>query len=103
MSSDSVRRVTGCQTAGANARLGLFALLQARGVPAAEADDRVAALEAGVVAGAQSEVVEVDGVAPASRGAAFADGWDEGVMAMGEALVGIVDRGVAWRPVCRGR
>nr|MDT0521339.1 hypothetical protein [Streptomyces sp. DSM 41633] len=80
------------QTAGANARLKLFALLAAQGVPAAEADDLVAALEAGAVAGAQSEVVELDGMAPASRGALFANGWDEGVAAACEALVGIAGR-----------
>lgn len=32
-------------------------------------------------------------MAPASRGAVFADGWDAGVLAMSEALVGIADRG----------
>ncbi|MFE9500212.1 hypothetical protein [Streptomyces collinus] len=47
-------------------------------MPASEADD--------LVAGAQCEVVELDGVASASRGAVFADGWDEGVMAVSEAL-----------------
>ncbi|MDT0460703.1 hypothetical protein RM550_34110 [Streptomyces sp. DSM 41527] len=52
----------------------------------------MAALEAGAVAGAQSEVVEVDGMAPASRGEAFTDGWDDGVTAVSEALVGIADR-----------
>ncbi|MEU3349813.1 hypothetical protein ABZ723_33440 [Streptomyces sp. NPDC006700] len=92
MSSDSVHRVTEYQTAGTNARLRLFALLQAQGVPAAEADDLVAALEASAVAGAQSEVVELDGMAPASQGARFADGWDEGVAVVSEALVGIADR-----------
>ncbi|MFH8681171.1 hypothetical protein [Streptomyces lydicus] len=92
LSSDSVRRVTQYQTAGANARLELFALLEAQGVTAAEADDLVAALEAGAVAGAQCEVVELDGMAPASSGPVFADGWDEGVMAVSEALVGIADR-----------
>ncbi|MEU8915547.1 hypothetical protein [Streptomyces nigrescens] len=84
--------MTQYQTAGANARLKLFALLGAQGVPAAEADDLVAALEAGAVAGAQYEVVELDGVAPASSGPGFADGWGEGVMAVSEALVGIADR-----------
>ncbi|MFE0420943.1 hypothetical protein [Streptomyces sp. NPDC058953] len=80
------------QTAGTNARLRLFALLSAQDVPASEADDLVAALEAGVVSGAQSEVVELDGMAPASRGELFADGWDEGVTAVSEALVVIADR-----------
>ncbi|MFI1621248.1 hypothetical protein ACH4VT_30400 [Streptomyces lydicus] len=85
--------MTQYQMAGANARLKLFALLEAQGVPAAEADDLVvAALEAGAVAGAQCEVVELDGMAPASWGPVFADGWDEGVMAVSEALVGIADR-----------
>ncbi|MEU9537007.1 hypothetical protein AB0D00_32575 [Streptomyces sp. NPDC048213] len=80
------------QTAGTNARLRLFALLAAQGVPADEADGLVAALEAGAVAGAQSEVVGLDGMAPASRGPLFADGWDDGVRSVSEALVGIADR-----------
>ncbi|MFF2779891.1 hypothetical protein ACFVU3_33945 [Streptomyces sp. NPDC058052] len=80
------------QTAGTNARLKVFALLAAQGVPAAEADELVAALEAGAVAGAQSEVVELDGMAPRSRGPVFEDGWDAGVRAVSEALVGIADR-----------
>ncbi|MFG2228200.1 hypothetical protein [Streptomyces sp. NPDC048644] len=80
------------QTAGTNARLRLLAILSAHGVPASEADDLVAALEAGAVAGAQSEVVELDGMAPTSRVPAFADGWDEGVTAVSEALVSIADR-----------
>ncbi|MFI8282431.1 hypothetical protein [Streptomyces sp. GF20] len=61
-------------------------------MPAAEADGLVAALEAGAVAGAQCEVVELDGMAPASQRARFADGWDGGVTAVSEALVGIADR-----------
>lgn len=92
LSSDSVRRVGQYQTAGVNARLRLFALLEAQGIPAREADDLVAALEAGAVAGAQSEVVELDGMAPRSRGPVFGDGWDEGVATVSEALVGIADR-----------
>ncbi|MEW2120888.1 hypothetical protein AB0945_38205 [Streptomyces sp. NPDC005474] len=81
------------QAAGTNAQLKLFALLAFQGVPTAEGDDLVAALEAGAVAGAQCEVVELDGMAAVSRGAVFADGWDAGVMAVSEALVGIADRG----------
>lgn len=92
LSSDSVHRVSQYQTAGVNARLKLFALLEAQGVPASEADDLVAALEAGAVAGAQSEVVELDGMAPRSRGPVFGDGWDDGVTTVSEALVGIADR-----------
>ncbi|MFK0214310.1 hypothetical protein [Streptomyces sp. NPDC090298] len=46
------------QTAGVNARLRLFALLEAQGVPVSEAGD--------LVAGAQCEVVELEGVVPAS-------------------------------------
>ncbi|MGC5041032.1 hypothetical protein ACLQ2C_36455 [Streptomyces sp. DT73] len=84
--------MTQYQTAAVNARLRLFALLEAQGVPASEADDLVAALEAGAVAGAQCQVVELDGMVPASRGSLFADGWDEGVSAVSEALVGIADR-----------
>lgn len=80
------------ETAGTNARLRLFALLAAQGVPAGEADDLVAALEAGAVAGAQCQVVELDGMAPASLGALFSDGWDDGVRAVSEALVSIADR-----------
>ncbi|WP_406214455.1 hypothetical protein [Streptomyces decoyicus] len=44
------------------------------------------------MAEAQCEVVELDGMAPASSDPVFADGWDEGVMAVSEALVGIADR-----------
>ncbi|WP_217246158.1 hypothetical protein [Streptomyces sp. AC602_WCS936] len=92
LSSDSLRRVSQYQTAGVNARLKVFALLEVQGVPASEADDLVAALEAGAVAGAQCQVVELDGMAPASRGSLFGDGWDDGVRAVSEALVGIADR-----------
>lgn len=63
LSSVSLRRVTQYQTAFVNARLRLFALLEAQGVPASEADD----LEAGAVAGAQCQMLELDGMAPASR------------------------------------
>ncbi|WDN55715.1 hypothetical protein [Streptomyces clavuligerus] len=80
------------QKAGTNARLRVFAFLQAQGVPAGEADDLVAALEAGAVAGAQSEVVDLEGMAPRSRGPVFEDGWDEGVRTVSEALVGIADQ-----------
>ncbi|MFD4756422.1 hypothetical protein [Streptomyces sp. NPDC058426] len=80
------------QTAGVNARLRVFALLQAQGVPASEADDLVAALLAGAVAGAQSEVVELEGTGPRSRGPVYEDGWDDGVETVSEALVGIADR-----------
>ncbi|GGX46432.1 hypothetical protein GCM10010353_71310 [Streptomyces chryseus] len=45
-----MRRVTQYQTAGVNARLKVFALLEAQGV-ASEADDLVVALEARAVAG----------------------------------------------------
>ncbi|GAB1331627.1 hypothetical protein [Streptomyces sennicomposti] len=89
MSSDCVHRVTVYQAAGINARLRLFALLQAQGVPAAEANALVAALKASAATRAQSEVVELDGIAPASQGARFADGWDESVAAVSETLVGI--------------
>lgn len=92
LSEDPVRRASQYQTAGTNARLRLFALLEAQGVATSEADDLVAALEAGAVAGAQCEVVELDGMAPASRGPVFEDGWDEGVRTVSEALVGIADR-----------
>lgn len=92
LSSDSVRRVSQFQRAGANARLRLLALLAAQGVPASEVDDLVAALEAGAVAGAESEVAELDGMAPRGRGEVFGDGWDEGVTTVSEALVQIADR-----------
>ncbi|MFC8006884.1 hypothetical protein ACFUCH_11880 [Streptomyces olivaceus] len=84
--------MTQYQTAAVNARLRLFALLEAQGVPASEADDLTAALEAGAVAGAQCQVVELGGRAPRSRGPEFEDGWDSGVRAVSEALVGIADR-----------
>ncbi|MFI0736029.1 hypothetical protein ACH4S9_44700 [Streptomyces sp. NPDC021225] len=92
LSSDFVRRVTQYQTAGANARLKLIALLEAQGVPAGEADDLMAALEAGALAGAQREVEELDRMAPASQGEVSADAWDDGVMAVSMVLVDIADR-----------
>ncbi|MGW3765660.1 hypothetical protein [Streptomyces sp. NPDC005131] len=55
------------QRAGTNARLRLFALLAAQDVPASEVDDLMAALEAGAVAGAESEVAELDGMRPGAR------------------------------------
>ncbi|MFF7803037.1 hypothetical protein [Streptomyces olivaceus] len=62
-------------------------------------------LEAGAVAGAQCQVVELGGMAPRSRGPEFEDGWDSGVTAVSEALMGIADR--EWsrprRPVGRSR
>ncbi|GAA1145037.1 MULTISPECIES: hypothetical protein [Streptomyces violaceusniger group] len=85
--------MTQYQTAGVNARLKVSALLEAHGVPASEADDLVAVLEAGAVTGAQCEVVELGDMVPASWGSLFSDGWDDGVTAVSEALVGIADRG----------
>ncbi|MFF9691443.1 hypothetical protein [Streptomyces sp. NPDC014623] len=80
------------QTVGVNARLMLFAPLEVQGVPASKAEGLAAVLEAGAPAGAQSEVVELDGMAPRSRGPEFGDGWDDGVTAVSEALVRITDR-----------
>jgi hypothetical protein len=85
------------QAAGTNAQLRLSSLLQAQGVPTAEADDLMAALETGAIAGAQSEVVELDGMAPASRVARFTDGGERGPG--GHRSPGL---GTAWRPACRG-
>lgn len=61
-------------------------------MPASEADDLVAAVEAGAVAGAQDEVVELGGTGPRAQGPVFRDGWDEGVRVVSEALVRIADR-----------
>ncbi|MCC3655878.1 hypothetical protein LIX60_31335 [Streptomyces sp. S07_1.15] len=61
-------------------------------MPKSEANNLVAALEAGTVTGAQCPVVELDGMVPASRGALFSAGWDDGVRAVSEALVGIADQ-----------
>ncbi|MGA5564700.1 hypothetical protein ACPCUV_26515 [Streptomyces platensis] len=70
--------MTQYQAAGTNARLKLLALLEARGVPASEADD-------------------LDGMAPVARGPVFEGGWDDGVTAVSEALVGFSDRDWARR------
>ncbi|WP_372404111.1 hypothetical protein [Streptomyces luteireticuli] len=69
--------MTQYQTADVNARLKPFALLEAQGVPASEADDLVAALEAGAVAGAQCEVVERN-VYTGAKGEEFREGWYAG-------------------------
>ncbi|MER7878353.1 hypothetical protein ABTY63_33235 [Streptomyces solisilvae] len=68
----------------------LFALLEAKSLSANEADDLVAALEAGAIAGAQCEVVEQD-VYTGAKGEEFGEGWYTGVTAVSEALVGIAD------------
>ncbi|MFI0537172.1 hypothetical protein ACH3XX_45120 [Streptomyces scabiei] len=95
--------MTQYQTVGVNARLKVFALLEAHGVPASGADDLVAALEARAATGAQSQAVELGGMAPRSRGPEFEDGWDSGVTAVSEALVGMRTGLVpARRPVGRG-
>ncbi|MFF4045013.1 hypothetical protein [Streptomyces sp. NPDC001816] len=62
------------QTAGIYARLKVFALLATQGVSASEADDLMAALEAGAVAGAQSDVVELDGMSQTGIGTGAAAG-----------------------------
>lgn len=80
LSSDSLHRITQYQTAGVNARLKLFPLLAAQGVPDSEADDLVAALEAGAVAGAHTELVDI----------AWAKDWD--AQGIGNALVELADR-----------
>ncbi|MCF3177959.1 hypothetical protein IPZ61_32185 [Streptomyces sioyaensis] len=87
LSSDSVRRVTQYQAAGINARLKLFALLEAQGVPAAGADGLWPRWRPGRSARWLSWTAW-----PASSGPGFEDGWDEGVMAVSAALVGIADR-----------
>ncbi|MET9554553.1 hypothetical protein [Streptomyces sp. NPDC006645] len=65
-------------TAGTNTGVRLFALLEAQGVPAGEADDLVAAPETGAVAETQSEVMELEGMASCSRGPVLEDGWGDG-------------------------
>ncbi|MEV8092705.1 hypothetical protein [Streptomyces nigra] len=67
-----------------SARLEVFALLEAHDVPASKADE--------LVTGAQRQVVELGGRAPACRGWLFSDGWDGGGTVVSEALVGIADR-----------
>jgi hypothetical protein len=68
--------VTQYQMAGANARLKAVALLAARAYLRLRRPPGRAGGQG--VARAQSEVVELDGMAPASRGVVFADGWAEG-------------------------
>ncbi|MCX4233528.1 hypothetical protein [Streptomyces ortus] len=92
LSRESGLRVIQYQRAGDRARLRLFAVLKAQDVPADEANDLVAALEAGAVAGARSEVVGLETAGPATQSTAFKDGWTNGVKVAGEALLGIADR-----------
>jgi hypothetical protein len=75
------------QAAAVKGRLTLFAPSRPRECPL----PRLTTWRAGV----ESEVVELDGMAPASRGTA--DGWGEGVTAMSEVLVSIADRGLGAR------
>ncbi len=87
LSSDSLRRVTQYQAEGVNVRLKMFALLDVQGVPASEADDPVSVLKAGVVARAQCGVVELGGLALASRGEVFAGRNEGGPAFRGRPLV----------------
>ncbi|GAA1923557.1 hypothetical protein [Streptantibioticus ferralitis] len=91
-SSDPVRRVSQYQTAAVNARLRLLAILAASGLSADEADELVGALEAGAVASAHCDVVELEGNAPDERGEAYEHGWFDGTTKMTGQLVQIADR-----------
>lgn len=93
-------RITEHQSRGTGARLRLFGLLHAAGVPAAEADELVSRLEAGAVAGAHTWVAERS--APTGSPPAFDDGWFAGVQDTCRLLADIADRTAAQRDRAAG-
>ncbi|MFF3431488.1 hypothetical protein [Streptomyces sp. NPDC002602] len=92
LSSDSVFRMIEYQTGGTGARLRLFEILAAQGVSASEADDLVAALEAGAVAAAWDELVELPHQVSGAQSKTFAAGWSTCVDTVANALEGLADR-----------
>ncbi|MEU6626109.1 hypothetical protein ABZ926_35845 [Streptomyces litmocidini] len=83
--------MTGYQTAGVNARLRLLAVLAAAGVDDGQADDLLAAVEAGAVAGAHTWAVEEEEAAPVGCGEAYERGWFDGVATVCTVLASVAD------------
>lgn len=76
-----------------NAKTTLLELLGRTGVPADEAGQLLALVEAGALAEAYGDIGEV-GAAPADKGRAYASGWLDGTRAAGESLLKVADRAV---------
>ncbi|MFJ8390543.1 hypothetical protein ACIQ9Q_39840 [Streptomyces sp. NPDC094438] len=98
LSGDPLRRIGQYGTAGVNARLRLFEVLAAAGVPAPDADELVGALEAGAVAAAYSWVSELVDDAPAGH-KAYGQGWFDAGEAITSRLVERADR--VWEERCQ--
>jgi len=92
---EELARIGRHQGEAVTARLRLFELLTAAGVPAAEADLLVSRLEAGAVARAHTWVSESS--APHGSEQPFEDGWSDGVRAVSSYLLRIADDAAAQR------
>ncbi|MFE2693665.1 hypothetical protein [Streptomyces mirabilis] len=78
-----------------NARLRVASLLAALGVEPGEAQQLIAAIQAGAVEGTQCEIVELDGRAPQGSSEPFEEGWFAAVQTVGSTLTHIADRTVS--------
>ncbi|MFF6961692.1 hypothetical protein [Streptomyces sp. NPDC008317] len=92
---EELARISRHQGEAVNARLRLFEVLAAAGVPAAEADVLVSRLEAGAVAGAHTWVSESSALHGSQQ--PFEDGWFAGVRAVSSYLLRIADDAAAQR------
>lgn len=82
---EELARISRHQGEAVTARLRLFEVLAAAGVPAAEADLLVSQLEAGAVAGAHTWISESS--APHGSQQPFEDAWFAGVRAVSSYLL----------------
>ncbi|WP_137991731.1 hypothetical protein [Streptomyces vilmorinianum] len=69
-----------------NAKTTLLELLGRAGVFRDEAEELIALVEAGALAGAHREVGEIEGSAPEGKGEPYTTGWLAGARAVGDAL-----------------
>ncbi len=88
-------RIRRYQDDAVNARLEVFRALAAAGVPAERADELVARLEAGAVAGAHTWIAESSAPDGAEEG--FEDGWNAGVRTVATDMLRLADQAAAHR------
>ncbi|HBF81798.1 MAG TPA: hypothetical protein DD420_18245 [Streptomyces sp.] len=92
---EELARIRQHQDDAAGARSKVFQILAAAAVPLDEADELVALIEAGAVAGAHSSVSESG--APDGASADFENGWHEGVCDIASDMLRIADSTAAQR------
>ncbi|MEU9993857.1 hypothetical protein [Streptomyces sp. NPDC050848] len=77
-----------------NAKTTLFELLGRTGVPADEAGQLLALVEAGALAQAYGDIAGIEAGAPAGKGQRYASGWLDGARTAGDALLRRADHAV---------